>query len=266
VLFFGDSATRGYGVGRERRYATLVGERVRGRTEGAWDFAVGATLSDFRAFRERLGIELGRVQPEVLVCQCPVGPACSSPRFPPWARAIMAVEHRLVARLAERYVSDELREDGDRTRQESLYEGRWLTRLHRWRPSNWPVFGPLWKARASRYPPVHKVTVEGYVDRMRRLRAIGRERGAQRFLFVGLIPVADDVCVGYLSRAPAWCAAVRSALDEPHDGSRFVDVFTPLLEAGLDRVLLNDRVHLSVEGHRVAAGLVGPALEPLLVP
>ena len=81
VLFFGDSATRGYGVGRERRFATLVADEARGRGGTPWEFSVAATTSDFRAFRERLGIELGRVRPEVLVCQCPVGPACSYPRF-----------------------------------------------------------------------------------------------------------------------------------------------------------------------------------------
>ena len=263
ILFFGDSATRGYGVGRELRFAERVATDLAAMP---WRFTVAASSSDFAVYRKRLIAELEGVRPEVLVCQCPVGPACFFPRFPPWARAVIAVRQRVFERLTDRYVDRELHEHGaaGRTRHESLYEGRYLDRLHRWQPSNWPVVGRVWRARVSRYPTIPKLTCEGYVGRMQRLQGDARERGVRRLLFVGLLPVAESVCPGYFARVPLWCVALRAALDDPSTGCRFLDVFGPLHAVSIDRLLLRDRVHLSPEGHRLLANLVRPALEPLL--
>ncbi len=265
ILFYGDSATRGYGVGRDLRFAALIANDIRARATSEWQFSVGASSSDFSPYRKRLIVELERSRPEVLVCQCPVGPACYLPKFPAWVRAAMTVRHRFFKRLRKRYMTAEMRTDDTRTDHESMYEGRWLSQLYGWQPSNWPLVGPLWRARVRRYPTIATVDLEGYVKRMLRLREEARTRGTRKTLFIGLIPVAEDICPGYLSRAPLWCAALRTALDEPGDHSRFVDVFAPLLEQGLDRMLLKDRIHLTAEGHRLAASLIGPVLEPLLV-
>lgn len=264
ALFFGDSATRGYGVGRDGRFAALVETAVRARSGAGWTFEVESARSDFRVFRSRLEVALEQVRPLLLVCQCPVGPACFFPRFPRWARAVMAIENRLFAWLTDARVASELRRADGRTRHEALYEGRYLDRLMRWQPSNWPLVGPLWRARVVRYPTIPKVTCEGYVRRMVELRDRARKAGVRQTLFLGLLPVAEDVCPGYRERVPGWCAELRRALDDAEQGSSFVDVHAALRDVPLGTLLLKDRVHLSEEGHRRVAALVAPVLEPLL--
>jgi lysophospholipase L1-like esterase len=266
VLFFGDSVTRGYGVGRERRFAALVAERLRERSASRWTFDVAATSSDFAVYGKHLDVHLRRHRPEVLVCQCPGGPACFFPRFPGWTRRLIALEQRLFERLTERYIEAEVRGHGEggRSRRESLYEGLYLDRLHRWQPSNWPIVGRWWRARASRYPSVPKVTCAEYLDRMRRVADQVRERGVPSTLFIGLLPMAEDVCPGYRGRARGWCAELKHALDAPERGSHFLDVLAALGDGDFDRLLLGDRIHLSAEGHRAVATLVAPALAPLL--
>jgi hypothetical protein len=266
VLFFGDSATRGYGVGREARFATLVEKELDGRPAERWSFEVESTVSDFRRLRSRLDAALERVRPLVLVCQCPVGPACFQARFPWWVRSLIGLQNRLSARTRDTLIASELRAAGEdgRTRHDSLYEGRYLDRVHRRRLSNWPVVGRLWRARASRYPTVEKLSCAGYVERMLDLRERARAAGVREALFIGLLPVADDVCPGYGERAPRWCSELRLALDEDEKGSRFLDVLAPLEHVPRDRLLLEDRVHLSAEGHRAVAQIVTSALEPLL--
>ncbi len=263
ILFFGDSATRGYGVGRELRFPALVAAELAARSKIPLTFDVGAARSDFRDFRSRFESELTRVRPLVLVCQCPVGPACFFPRFPASVRTLLALEKKIFDRMTDRFVESEIR-GGERTRHDALYEGRYLDRVNRWKPSNWPIIGPLWRARVRRYPTVAKITCEGYVERMVRLRDQARAGGVREILFLGLLPVFEDVCPGYDSRAPAWCAALRRALDVADAGSAFLDVHATLGTADLNRLLLRDRIHLSVHGHREVARLVVPALEPLL--
>jgi lysophospholipase L1-like esterase len=264
VLFFGDSVTRGYGVGREGRFAALVETGLHGRSGAIWAFEVASATSDFRVFRTRLEVELEQIRPVVLVCQCPIGPACFFPRFPRWARSIMAIENRLLARLTAAHVESELRGGDGRTRHEALYEGRYLDRVMRWQPSNWPLVGRLWRARVTRYPTIPKLTCERYVRRMAELRDRAREAGVRQTLFLGLLPIAEDVCPGYRERAPGWCAELRRVLDGPGRSSRFLDVYAVLRDGPLGALLLKDRVHLSEEGHRRVAALVAPALEPLL--
>ena len=82
VLFFGDSNTRGYGVGRERRYTSLV-EKALGPTVGSeWRFVVTGTESDFRLISERLERAVATNSPDVVVWQIPTGPCSYFPRWP----------------------------------------------------------------------------------------------------------------------------------------------------------------------------------------
>ena len=266
VLFFGDSATRGYGVGRERRYAALVAAELASRWNGQWTFEVEATASDFRTYRTRFATHLERVHPAVVVCQCPVGPACFFPRFPLWVRPLMAVRRRTFSWLKDRYIRNELRGDasGDRTYRDSLYEGHWLNRLHRWRPSRWPVVGPWWTARARQLPPIPKITSARYLERMRALVDDAQARGVRQVLVLGPIPVAEDICPGYFVRVAAWSLELRAAFDTPERGVRFLDLFAALRDIPSERLLLRDRIHPSPEGHREVARLLTPTLEPLL--
>jgi hypothetical protein len=242
----------------------LVESALRTSGSDGWVFEVAAAATDFRDYRKRLDPELMRVRPRVLVCQCPGGPSCPTPSFPRWARALMTIERRLLARLIDAHVATEVRSDPDRTRHDARYEGRYLDRVSRWEPSNWPVVGPIWRTRVSRYLAVPKLTCEGYVQRILDLRERARTAGVRQVLFIGLLPIAEDVCPGHRVRAPGWCAALRGALDDPENGSRFLDIHGALADLPLDRLLLKDRTHLSEDGHRRVAALVAPVLAPLL--
>ncbi|MGH7899744.1 MAG: SGNH/GDSL hydrolase family protein, partial [Candidatus Binatia bacterium] len=210
VLFFGDSITRGYGVGRERCFATLVADELGARSASSWKFEVVTGWSSFPSYRQRLQPGLKRVQPEILVLQCPSGPACYFPRFPAPVRGYMRIQKRLLAWLTGRYVQSEIRREpaGGRTSYDALYDGRFLDRLHGWRPSHWPVVGPWWRRRAETYPPIPKVSREGYLKRIQHLVDDARAHGVRETVLIGLLPMTEDVCPGYLARARQWCAAL----------------------------------------------------------
>src|SRR5262245_50156655 len=93
ILFFGDSDTRGYGVGRQARFATLV-EAALAEQEGGWRCEVAQAPSSFRSFAKRIDAALAKHAPDIVVWQCPTGPAAYVIRYPAWIRAIAAVHNR----------------------------------------------------------------------------------------------------------------------------------------------------------------------------
>ena len=78
VLFFGDSNTRGYGVGREMRFAAQIEAALAPVVGDRWRFVASGASSDFREIRVRLHGAVAKYQPDVLVWQCPTGPAAKS--------------------------------------------------------------------------------------------------------------------------------------------------------------------------------------------
>jgi lysophospholipase L1-like esterase len=267
VLFFGDSNTRGYGVGRAGRYAALVEAELRADGIGDWQFALEYAVSDFRVIPGRLEAAVATHVPRVIVWQCPTGPASFFVNYPRWIAAPRALYHRLLERLQERYIRADVRADPtrQRSRYDALYEGRYLDTLHRWKP--WHVPGALALRRhvARRHGVIAKTTGERYVRRICRLRDATLAQMPASILFLGLLPLSDEYYTGYTQRAKEWGAALAAVLHEPAASRFYLDVHEPLTRNGTERLLLRDGTHLSPEGHRRLAGIVAPRLRELML-
>lgn len=262
ILFYGDSQTRGYGVGRQRRFAALVEAGLAERGNG-WRCAVTFAPSDFRSFANRLDDGLAEHVPDIVVWQCPTGPAAYSIGYPAWFNRIAALHNRAFEWWRERHISADMRAgDGERTRYEALYEGMYLDQVYDRRPSRWFGVRQLRRLLVARYGTCVKATRERYLELASEARDRLRARTQVPILFLGLFPLDDEYWPGYLDRASEWNRHLAQLLDRPDLGCSFVDVF-PILDAGLDGVLVSDGQHLSVEGHRRVAALLLPTIEML---
>src|SRR5688572_27292090 len=88
ILFFGDSITRGFGVGRQARFAALLETAFRARGHDRWRVAVAYGRSYGPMYIEGLERAMQRHRPQVLVCQCPIGALLLWPQYPLWIRSL----------------------------------------------------------------------------------------------------------------------------------------------------------------------------------
>lgn len=265
LLFFGDSNTRGYGVGRERRFASLVAGEVEAARGGRWTVEVEHAESDFRAFRPRLDAALERHPPGLLVLQCPTGPASWFVAAPRWLRTARRPLERLLAWRERRLVAREIRRDPGRydTPREARYDGLYLERLYRFEPRKWSFFRRLNRPLTHRYGLEVKATLDRYLDRMLDLRARARARTDAEIVFLGLLAADERIYPGYPARVAEWTPRLAALLDDPAARSCFVDPI-PALGWSVEDVLLGDGTHLSPEGHRRVAERLTPLLMPKL--
>lgn len=265
VLFFGDSNTRGYGTGRERRYAALVEAALAPTTGAGWRFVVRGADSDFHAIAERLHGAVAKYQPDVVVWQCPTGPAAYFVQYPPWLRPIRAAYNAMFKWRRERGIrTEQARADAARSsRHDVLYDGRYVDSLYRWRPASWPITRHANALLARRYGVFVKATRERYLELMARHRDRLRADSRARLLFLGLVPHDDAFYPGFGARVTEWSPHLAALLHHPEDGAVYVDLYATLADHPR-RHLLHDGAHLAPDGHRKVADLVVPALVPLM--
>ncbi|MBI3767198.1 MAG: SGNH/GDSL hydrolase family protein [Deltaproteobacteria bacterium] len=265
ILFFGDSNTRGYGVGREHRYAAHVEAALAPAMGADWRFAVSGADSDFRVIPERLYRAVAKHRPDILVWQCPTGPAAHFVQYPPWLRPLRAAYNTLFRWRRELGIRvEQVRaEPALSSRRDVLYDGLYVDALYRWRPAAWPGTRHVNGWLAARYGVVVKATRERYLELIERHRERLRVESGARLLFLGLVPHSDYMYPGYGARVTAWSRDLAALLHHPEDGSVYVDLYTPLA-AHPRRHLLHDGAHLAADGHRRVAELVIPALLPLM--
>ena len=261
LLFFGDSNTRGYGVGRERRFASLVARAIDEAAPGEWTAAVAHAESDFRAFRPRLEGALDRHATRLLVLQCPTGPASWFVAVPPWLRRARRPLERLLEWREQRLVARELRRHPDRypSTHDARYDGLYLDHLYRLEPRKWWGLRNLNEPLARRYGLEVKATLERYLDRMLDLRSRVRAKTDAEIVCLGLLSADERIYPGYRARVAEWTRSLAAALDDPAARSSFVDP-TVALGWNRDEILLRDGTHLSAEGHRRVAAALTPSL------
>lgn len=265
VLFFGDSNTRGYGVGREHRYAAHVEAALAPTMAAEWRFIVRNAGSNFRSLPERLYGAVAKYRPDILVWQCPTGPATYFVQYPPWLQRLRATYNRFFDWRRERGIRrDQARADPARSsRDEVLYDGHYVDALFHWRPVSWPGGRRVNGWLAARYGVVVKATRERYLELIARHRDRLRAESGMHLVFLGFVPHSDDMYPGYGARVTEWSKDLAALLHHPEDGSTYVDIYAPLATHPC-RHLLSDGTHLSAAGQRCVAELVIPALAPLM--
>ncbi len=266
VLIFGDSNTRGYGVGRRHRYATVVAGTLAAATREPWTFAVRSAESDFRVIASKLHEAVARHRPDVLVWQLPTGPIAYFVQYPWWVRPIRNAYNRLFRARKElgiRRDMTRLTANDSEARRTAEAEGLYLDAVYRWRPASWPLTRHANGWLAARYGFVTKATRERYLELIARHRDRMRERTAAPLLFLGPLPHSEYMYPRFNERVVAWSGDLARLLHRPDDGGIYLDVHAALA-AHLDRFILRDGAHLTREGHRALAGLVAPALLALL--
>jgi len=267
VLFFGDSNTRGYGVGPQYRYATLVEHALSGSTSEPWQFVVRSALSDFRVIGAKLHEVVEQHRPDVLVWQLPTGPAAYFVQYPWWLRPIRRAYNALFRARKElsirRQMQRESDDDADEMRRTVENQGLYLNSVYRWRPAAWPLTRHANPFLAARYGLITKATRERYLQLVS--RHIDRVRTVidGPILFLGFIPHSEFMYPGFDERVRAWGPDLTRLLHRPADGSTYLDVY-PALYAHPQHHLLSDGAHLTPDGHRALADMVIPVLGTLL--
>jgi lysophospholipase L1-like esterase len=219
--------------------------------------------SDFRVMRPRLEAAITTHRPDLLLCQCPTGPAAYFVRYPPWVRRLRRLYALWFDRLHERRIRAEMTQRNG-ARRDALYDGRHLDAVYRWRPAAWPVTRHLNGLLAARYGVTVKATRERYLELMRRQCDRIREQTSAPVLFLGLLPHSDFFYPGYRQRAVQSSADLALVLERPAEGFYYLDVLQRLeRDGGSDRLLLSDGTHLSRAGHGAIAALVTERLVPL---
>lgn len=268
VLFFGDSNTRGYGVGRARRFATLIEAALAPEMGSTWRFAASGATSDFKVIPERLDAAIAKHRPDILVWQCPTGPAAYFVQYPAWLRPLRAVYNAFFKWQRQLRIRWDIARGGGaarRPRSEALSEGLYVEALYRWRPASWPIARHVNGILAQRYGTFVKATRERYLALMERHRDRLRASTDADMLFLGLVPHSDFFYPGYCERVLAWGKDLEALLHRPALGCFYVELCAPLLQdGGVRRHLLRDGAHLSAAGHRRVAELVVPALASLM--
>jgi hypothetical protein len=263
-LFFGDSNTRGYGVGPAHRYAAHVEGALAPLTDG-WRFVVRSANSDFRAIAERLHDAVEKHRPDVLVWQLPTGPAAYFVRYPWWLRPARSAYGRVFRWRREWGIRRQIARTAstDDARRAVLNEGRYIDALYGWRPARWPGTRHVNRWLAARYGLFVKATRERYLELAERHRDRVRSASDARLLFIGPLPHHDDMYPGFGERVTAWGEDLARLLHHPAEGSVYIDAYAPLA-AHLDGHLIQDGCHLTPAGHLHLSTLVIPALIPLM--
>jgi lysophospholipase L1-like esterase len=264
VLFFGDSNTRGYGVGPAHRYAAHVEAALAPTTED-WRFIVRSAHSDFHAIAARLHDAIAQHCPDVLVWQLPTGPAAYSVRYPWWLRPARSAYSTVFRWRREWGIRRQIARapSADDARRHVLSEGRFVDALYGWRPARWPGTRHVNGWLAARYGLFVKATGERYLELVERHRDRVRAASNARLLFIGPVPHNDDMYPGFGERVTAWSEDLARLLHHPAKGSIYVDAYRPLA-AHPDRHLIGDGCHLTPAGHLRLSTLVVPALVPLM--
>jgi lysophospholipase L1-like esterase len=266
VLLFGDSNTRGAGVGPQARFAALLEADLGRSFDHPWRFAVGHSVSDFRVFPDRLEAALAKHAPDVVVLQCPTGPATFWINYPPWIRWLTATSGWSFKWLQERYIRAYTRggSQDPQARRDALYEGKFLDPLYRWNLAQW--YGPRQIRRwiARRYGTIVKATGPRYVQLMCRLRDRLRSQSRAKVLVLGLLPHSEDYYPDYHKRAREFGKLLEAALHHPEEDVFYLQLHDALMRDGIDALLIRDGRHLSVEGHRRLASIVTPVLRQLM--
>lgn len=266
VLLFGDSNTRGFGVGAEARFATLV-EAILGHAfDPPWKFAVGHSVSDFHVFPGRLDAALAKHSPEVVVLQCPTGPATYWINYPRWIRWFVTTSGWTFKQLQEAYIRAYLPNGSDQpqARRDTLYEGKFVDPLYRWNLAQWNGPRQIRRWFAKRYGVLVKATGPRYVQLMCRLRDRLRSQSRAKVLVLGLLPHSEDYYPDYHKRAREFGKLLHAALHRPDEDVVYLDLYDALMPEGFDGMVISDGKHLSVDGHRRLAPIVASALEPLM--
>ncbi len=265
LLFFGDSNTRGFGVGREHRYAANVEAALSPTMGTRWRFVVSTAVSDLRVIPEHLFGAVTKHRPDILVWQCPTGPLAYFPRYPEWMRPLRAAHEAMFTWQQERNVRREQRRaPADRdSRRDVLYDGHFVDALSRWRPAAWPATRRIYGWAASRYGLIVKATRERYLGFMAEHRDRLRAETDAHLLFIGPVPHSDYMYPGYGERVLAWSPDLARLLHRPSEGSVYVDVYERLA-AHPRRHLLSDGTHLDSDGHSQLGAIVVSALTPLM--
>jgi lysophospholipase L1-like esterase len=267
VLFFGDSNTRGFGVGRERRFSALIEKALVPTIGSEWRFVVTGTESDFRLIPERLEKAVETNHPDIVVWQIPTGPCAYFPRYPTWLRPLRAAYEAVFKRWLEFKIrSDVARRGGvgEPARREALYEGLYLDQAFRWRPSAWRGTRHVNGWLAARYGLEVKATRERYLELVMRYSERMRALSNAHQLILSLLLHSDDMFPGFGTRALTWSRDLHGLLHQPARGRTYFELCAPLMQGDVALYLLHDGTHLSVEGHRRVAELVTPVLQSLL--
>jgi lysophospholipase L1-like esterase len=266
VLFFGDSNTRGFGAGIEARFPTLLESALAQTFESPWRYAVGHSVSDFHVFPERLDAALSKHRPDVVVLQCPTGPATFWIKYPNWIRWFISVSAWSFKRLQELYIRLYSRDRSRdvKARREALYEGKFVDPLYRWNLAQWNGPRQIRRWFARRYGTVQKASGPRYVQLMCRLRDRLRSQSGAKVLILGLLPHSEDYYPGYHERAREYCKLLAAALHRPEEGIVYCDLYDGLMQGGFDGMVISDGKHLSPEGHRRLASIVAPPLKQLM--
>jgi len=266
VLFFGDSNTRGAGVGPEARFAALLEADLACTADGAWTFAIGHSASDFHVIPERLDAALAKHAPDIVVLQCPTGPVAYWINYPPWMRWLTASSNRSFRWLTELYIRAYTKLDPERSkaRRDVLYEGKFLDPLYRWNVAQWLGVRHFRRWFAARYGTIVKVTGPRYVQLVCRLRDRLRKLSKAKVLLLGLIPHSEDYYPGYQKRASEFSKLLEAALHRPEENVVYFDLHSYLMPYGTRDLLIRDGRHLSAEGHRRVAEAVVPILKRLI--
>jgi lysophospholipase L1-like esterase len=261
ILFAGDSNTRGYGVGRDRRFVGLVGQHLESAGFDGWTLATATSRSSFGQLRDRLARALDEHAPELVVLQVPTGPATQFVRYPDWIKPLTLRHFRVVARSRQRMIEAVVDERGGAVSQRDVeYEGLYVERLQRRDPASWLGGRYLRWLVAKRYGTIEKATKERYVELVGELATLVAASGPKAVVIHGLIRQSESRYPGWLARATEWTAALAAAHHHPDDHRYFVDVLTPLCRHRDRRVLLNDGTHLTPFGHACVAPVVGDAV------
>ncbi len=265
VLFFGDSNTRGAGVGRETRFAALV-EAELGGADGSWRFAVGHSESDFHLFPPRLDAALAKHSPDIVVLQCPTGPATYWINYPPWIRWFTSLSGTSFKWLMERYVRAYTQGNANdgQARRNALYEAKFLDPLFRWNAAQWAGARHLRRWFGKRYGTIVKATGPRYVQLMCRLRDRVQSQSSAQLLVLGLIPHSENYYHGYGKRAREFGELLAAVLHRPDERVVYLDMLEGMSKEDTSRLLISDGRHLSPLGHRRAAEIVAPALKRLM--
>lgn len=266
VLLFGDSNMRGFGVGREARFAALAESALAPTATAAWQFAVSSCASELGLIRQRLPHALTKYAPDLLVLHCPGGPTVPLIDYPAWVRAPQSLHKRLLARIEAFHQRAERRSpDTQRTEREVLYDGLYVDQIHRWKPSSVPVLSHIRRAIIKRFPTTPVITLEKYLARLQELVDLIRRIRPRPvpIVFLGLVPLRPDYYPGYNERVLGWSTAIAEALHRPAEHLFYVDT-SPLFSVAPRLMLIRDGTHLSAEGHRRVAELIVPMLRQVM--
>ena len=250
----------------EHRYAAILESMLAPTLGGRWRFAVASSPSDLRVIGEKLESALEQYRPDALMLNCPTGPASFFINYPRWMNLLRSMPARFLEWRKESAVALEIRNDSrrERTRRDVLREGRFIDSVYRSRLSSWPALRRLRAHAGRRYGVVVKTTSERYVERLLGFRTIARDHMQGPILFVGVIPLSDNLYPGFHQRAHEWNRELNKHLPDTAQRCFFIDVMEELAVMPSSRLLLNDETHLSIEGHRRFAELLLPELRRLI--